>query len=202
MKTHGSVATVIAAIQDEVQIESERLEAQTAADLARLQREFESHPPVIADREARLAVAHAQARERLAREDYRDARAEIEVREAWIGKVITAGRNRLAQMAGPCRRALLGRLADEALVKIHSRECVLQVGRDDLELADEAWLDERASNTGKTALNVAGIAIEGGCIAVSADGRVAFDNSLAARTERFEEKWRAALAALFEEARR
>jgi vacuolar-type H+-ATPase subunit E/Vma4 len=202
MKTHGSVAAVVAAIQDDVQVEIEHLEAETSAELARLRRDFESHSPVVADCEARLAAARAQARERLAREDYRDARAEIEVRDAWMHKVVAAAQKRLSQTASPCRRHVLGRLADEALTKIPARECVLQIARRDVPLADAAWVSERVSNAGKVDVKIVGIEIDGGCIAASGDGRVAFDNSIRARTERFEGQWRTALASLFEEARR
>jgi vacuolar-type H+-ATPase subunit E/Vma4 len=202
MKTHGSIAAVAAAIQDDVQIEIERLEAETTAELVRLRRDFESRPPVVADRDARLAFARAQARERLAREDDRDARAEIEVRDAWMQKVVAAARRRMTQTAGPCRRRVLGRLADEALAKIPARECMLQIRHEDVPLADAAWVSERIGNAGKANVKVVGSDIDGGCIAVSADGRVAYDNSIAARSERFEAHWRTALATFFEEARR
>jgi vacuolar-type H+-ATPase subunit E/Vma4 len=193
---------VIAAMQDEVQMEIERLEADTATHLARIGREVEPDAPLVPHREARLAAARAQARERLAREDYRDAHAEIEVREAWMCRVVAAGHKRVMQTAMPCRRRVLGRLADEALSKIPARECVLQLAHEDVALADEEWVSQRVRTTGKAAVEVVGIAIEGGCIAVSADGRVAFDNGVAARAERFEAQWRSALAAVFEEARR
>ncbi|MBP1688553.1 MAG: hypothetical protein H6Q33_4696, partial [Deltaproteobacteria bacterium] len=68
MRTLGSIAAVAAAVRDDVQAESERLERDVAQQLARLAQEEAADVVTVPEREPRLAAARREARGRLARE--------------------------------------------------------------------------------------------------------------------------------------
>ena len=201
MRTFGSVAAVIAAVQDEVGAEVESLERKTRQQLARMEAEAATESVSIPDRESRLAAAVREAQHRLAREEWQGAREAIEEREEWIERVVSAGRAKLAELEtiGE-RRAGLLRLARDCLERLPGQNFEILLCAADAAILDPGWhqevgLDGRERQVRITTdINVA----DGGCIVRTADGKVSFDNTFAARAERFQSAWRAALGAIYE----
>ena len=174
MKRRGSVEAVIAALRDECAAELERIDRETAAELDRAPAPDGAAGP--ADGEARLLAARRQARERLAREDWADARTAIEAREAFLRRAAEAGLRALAAAPDEDRRAFLQQLADEGARRLGGAGFTIAVAPRDAALLPFAVPDP---------------AVEGGCIVRA--GNRAFDNTLRARAARFEPRWRAAL---------
>jgi vacuolar-type H+-ATPase subunit E/Vma4 len=200
MKLLGSVASVVAAVREEATAEVEKLEREVGAELRRLEQEAARRPPALADRNERLAAARREARERLAREDWEDSRTALEERERWIQQVVAEGRRRLAEpMSAERQRALLTRLAAEALERLPGDRFEVVACAADAALMDEEWCREVASAAGKLQLcAVAAEEIAGGCIVRTADRKIAFDNTFDARARRLESAWRAALGSSYE----
>lgn len=129
MQTLGSPASLIAAIREEAAAEAERIQESTAHELASIRAEGAASDVAIADREARIAAARRQNEERVAKQEWEARRAVIEQREAWIGRVVAAARERWSEL-DPAR---LAALVDEA--RSHLPEgafevdgCVVTVG--------------------------------------------------------------------------
>lgn len=198
MSGAGSVEAVLAAIREEAQAEIERLRAETDAAIARLRQEDAAVPVVVADADARIRDARRQARERAAEDDWADRQSALGAREAWTAGVLAAAHARLLDQPAPARAAGLLPLAREAVGRLTDAECQLLVAVRDLPLADTAWRRALEEATGKRVTVDASEAVDGGCIARTADGRIRFDNTYAARVRRFEPLWRQALAQLFE----
>jgi vacuolar-type H+-ATPase subunit E/Vma4 len=191
VRTLGSVPAIVAAIHEEAAAEAEAVKREAAALAAEPARADEE--VVLAGRDKRLAEARRSARERLAREDWEDARQALELREQWMARVVAAAHHRLA--ASGASREELGALTREAVVHLPGGPVVLVVSPDSAPLADRAWLDAVGAVRPGAALHV--VANPGapawGCVARTEDGRVAFDNTLAARSRRLERTWRVAL---------
>ena len=94
MQTHGSPASVVAAIREDAAAEAERLRETTAAELQAIRAEAASFTAAIADRDERLQAARRAAEERLAKQEWEGRRAAIEQREAWIRRVLEKARER------------------------------------------------------------------------------------------------------------
>lgn len=199
MKIYGSVASVIAAVHDEATAQIEALDQEVAVQLERLRLDEASEPAGGSDREARLAAARREARERLAREDWRDARAALEEREGWIGRVVEQARQHLTEpLSARAQRSYLAQLVREALQRLPGDSFTVTVSAADAALLDDGWCRDLAAGAGKQALRVVvDPAVAGGCIVGTADGKASFDNTFPARARRFEAVWRAALGALY-----
>lgn len=200
MRTLGSIAAVAAAVRDDVQAESERLERDVAQQLARLAQEEAADVVTVPEREPRLAAARREARGRLAREEWQGAREALEERERWIERVVVAGQRTLAEPEElGQRRAWLARLARDGLERLPGDRFEVVVAAADAAILDAAWCREVASSD---ACQVRVVATEptprGGCVVRTADGKVAFDNSIEARSQRFQSAWRSALGELYE----
>jgi vacuolar-type H+-ATPase subunit E/Vma4 len=202
VKALGSPAAVVAALRDDADAEVELIERETQASLARLAAEEAAEPPVLPERELRLAAAHRRAREQLAQEDVLDAREALEGREAWLARAVAAGQRAIEEPApAPQRRAELGRLAREGLDRLAGEAIDVLVAPADAALLDDAWARDLAP--GRAVRVVASTELaHGGCLVRSADGKVTFDNTLPARARRFEAAWRSALGALYQGAGR
>jgi vacuolar-type H+-ATPase subunit E/Vma4 len=88
-------------------------------------------------------------------------------------------------------RRALANLAVEAVLAVGGAEVTLTVGTEDQALADQAFLNEITERTRHDADGEITIVLlldpaltGGGCIAVSRQGRIVFDNSFARRLER------------------
>ena len=198
MKTLGSVAAVVAAITEDAAAEAEAIERRLAADLERLTTEAPAPALNVSEHDERLVAARRHARERLALEDSLDAREAFAEREQWMARAVMLGRARLAEAEVPAVRIeRLTRLVREALARLPPGPVDVVVSAADAALLGPAWRPLCSSGPPVDVTVVAG-PIDGGCIVRTADGRASFDNSIDARTRRFETVWRAALASVFE----
>jgi vacuolar-type H+-ATPase subunit E/Vma4 len=194
----GSVEWIVAAIREEARAESDRLENETAATIARLREEDRQTPVVIPDRDARLEAARRLARERGAEENWTDRQLALESRERWMTRVVALGLEQLRNADAATRRADQLHLACEAAARVGGPQVQIVVAPDDLALAGPAWRAEMAASVDVSVTVSADPAVTGGCIARSADGRLNYDNTFATRTRRFEAAWRAALSELLQ----
>jgi vacuolar-type H+-ATPase subunit E/Vma4 len=192
----GSVESVVAAIREEARAESERIEIDASATIARLRQEDELTPVAIPDGDARIAAARRRAHEHAADENWGDRQVALESRERWMARAVALGLDRLRIADAATRREDLLHLACEAGARVGSPAVEIVVAPDDLALADPAWRVEVAATIGAAVTVSADAAVTGGCIVRSADGRLNYDNTYAARTRRFEGAWRSALSEL------
>jgi vacuolar-type H+-ATPase subunit E/Vma4 len=198
MRSLGSAAAVIAAARDDADAEVERIEREAQAALARLAEEAAADPAALPDREVRITAARREARELTAQEDLRDAREALTAREAWLGRAVSEGQRRLAELRPPAeRRADLARLAREGLDRLPEGPVEIAVAPADAALCDEGFAREIAAGRALRVVPDEGVA-RGGVVVRSADGKVSFDNGFEARARRFESIWRAALGAIYE----
>jgi V/A-type H+-transporting ATPase subunit E len=199
MKILGSPEAVIAVVREEAEVEVERLERSAREEEARLRAAAATEPIVLEDRERRLAAARRDARERLARDEWLDARDTLAAREEWLEEVVRAAGPKLASIDDPAtRRGLLGELVFEACQRLPEGACDVLVSATDAPLLDEPWIRAAAAHAGRASLTVSTADIDGGCIVRTADGRASFDNTLRARAERLAPVWRAALCAIYD----
>jgi vacuolar-type H+-ATPase subunit E/Vma4 len=153
-------------------------------------------PVAIPDGEARIEGARRVAHERTAEENWADRQLALEFREQWMARVVALGLDRLRTADAATRREDLLHFASEAAVRVGGPAIEIVVAPDDLALADSAWRAEVASTTDAAVTVSADAAVSGGCLARSADGRLHYDNTFAARTRRFEGAWRSELSEL------
>ncbi|HEY7510534.1 MAG TPA: V-type ATP synthase subunit E [Vicinamibacteria bacterium] len=197
MRTLGSVASVVAAIADEVEAEVEAVRRRAGAArsaLAAVESEREAEP---AEREARLVAARQQARERLARADWQASREALTDRERWMTSVAEAGLRRLAAPASvpAARRRELLALVREAVEALPGAAFDAAVSP-----SDAALLGPQATSGPFPGLDVRVVAdatVKGGCRVTERGGRTSFDNTDEARVRRLEPEWRAALGQLY-----
>jgi len=182
MQSLGSVASIIASIREEAAAEVDRIDEASKIEIAAVRAEAENTAVTISDRDARLAAARSENEERIARQEWEGRRLAIEQREAWIQRVVAAGRERWQPDA-----TQLMDLIREALGKIDARECEVAVAERDRSRVDVTKFDRNVRLT--TA------AIDGGCIVTAGD--LVFDNSLEARARRLEPIWRNALSEMY-----
>lgn len=203
MKPFGSVEAVVAALEEDARAELEKIEREFDASLLRLREDDAQRPVVVTDADGRIGAARRRTAERLAEEDWADRRAALVDREVWMQQVAREGERLLAALDPAGRRADLLRLAREALDRVDGAEVDVTLSPGDVALADAAWRDDAARESGKRIRRVAAAeTIAGGCIVEAADGRVRYDNTYETRARRFESAWRAALGELFERATR
>jgi vacuolar-type H+-ATPase subunit E/Vma4 len=177
METLGSIASVIAAIRDEAGTEVEKLERAVPV--------IAPEAVSIADRDARIAAAHRENRERIAQEEWESRRAVIQQREAWIARVREAAHQRWGAMPWqPLAEEALQRITGEEVNICHPERSEGPGGASGAMVAPD-----------KRKITYTPAKISGGCIAVS--GGVAFDNTFEARERRLEAEWRHALSALY-----
>jgi vacuolar-type H+-ATPase subunit E/Vma4 len=187
-------------VREEAEREVERIRREGNEGIARLEAESESADVTPAHREARLAAARREVSARLAAEDSEDRRAVLEEREAWTGRAIRLGRERLeGDRDAASRRELLLALAVEAAERLPSDDVEIAVARSDAPLVDAAFLDEltRRSRKRPVPRTAVGDLPENGCVVSTAEGKVRSDNSLEARARRFESAWRRELTEIY-----
>lgn len=198
MKLAGSAASVIESLREEAGAQIEAVERSVAEELRRLQAAAEEELPPDAGAEALLSAARREAVQHLAREDLADRRGMLEERERWMARVAALGRERLAGSGGTAqRRELLATLAREALASLPGDSFQVAVLASDAPLLDDEWRTSVAGPSRRLAVTSENAPASGGCLVSTEDGRVSFDNSLAARARRFEPAWRAELAKAF-----
>lgn len=199
MRPLGSIAALVAAIRDDAATEADAINAGADAAVAQVMGDPSSCPaPPVGD--GRLVpAARDRARIRVSQEDWLDARDAVTQREEWIQRVITLGAQQLRERLPAAETtAQLAALAREAIARLPAGSIVIVVSAADAPLLDRDWraLVSPSGDPDQVTITVA--AIDGGCIARSADGRASFDNTYAARTERLQSRWRAELSEYYE----
>jgi vacuolar-type H+-ATPase subunit E/Vma4 len=201
MKPLGSVAAVIAAIREDASAEAEALDRQAQTEVERLRALEVGDVVTIPDRERRLTAARQESQTRLAQEDWEDTREAVADRERWMARAVELGRHQLADPGDvQGRRDRLAVLAREALSRLPGRVCEIAVPEADVALLGPEWRRAVADAADRDDVRVTAGSHEGGCIARTPDGRASFDNSYAARAQRFQAAWRSALAEVYEQA--
>jgi vacuolar-type H+-ATPase subunit E/Vma4 len=122
--------------------------------------------------------------------------------EAELDKLFDAARQRLADRKGYDYPAVVAGLAAQAIRAVGSGQVVMELAEADRALATEAWLAEvrrrvRTNGGADVAIAVSPnpAPIDGGVVVRSADGRLVYDNSFAARLRRLRPDLRRELAA-------
>ena len=203
MKPLGSVAAVIAAIREDASAEAEALERRAEAEVDSVRTLAASDVVTIPDLERRLTAAGQASRSRLAQEDWEGTREAVADRERWIARAVELGRLQLVDSGdAQTRRERLAVLAHEAMSRLPGGVCELVVPEADVAWLGPEWCRAVAHGAGRDDVRVVAGSHEGGCIARTLDGRASFDNSYAARAERFQAAWRSALAEIYEQALR
>ena len=121
----------------------------------------------------------------------------LAAREGEFDRLFDAARQRLADKGSYDYPAVLAALAAQAIGAMAADEVIIELCEQDRALATAAWLDEVRRRVGRpvtidVSANHAPIA--GGLIVRSADGRLLYDNSFAARLERLKPELRRELA--------
>jgi vacuolar-type H+-ATPase subunit E/Vma4 len=195
VRTLGSVASVAAAIADDVELEREAVRRRAEASRAAVTAGEAAEPAVPPEREARLVSARQAARERLARADWEAAREALEDREAWMAAVAEEGLRRLRAPGSDHerRRGEIRALVREALEVLPGAAFDVAVSAEDAALfgADEARVAGLAP--GVSLRVTADEGVSGGCRVQARDARASFDNTYPARARRLEPEWRAAV---------
>lgn len=197
----GGVAAVVAAIQDEVDAEIEKRRKDLDTAIATVDREAPLVNARSRDESARLLSAREEARERLAREDWLDSREAIQQREEWLQRVAGEGLRRLREdEIGPEGPESLFELAAEGISRLPGDACEVAVSESASARIDTGWCARLQRRCGKRDVRLVSAENgnpDGGCVVRTPDGRFSFDNSLAARSRRFEAVWRSALIRLY-----
>jgi vacuolar-type H+-ATPase subunit E/Vma4 len=199
MKPLGSVAAVVAAIREDAAVDVEAIARQADADIARLRAEDAAQPVTFVEGDLQVAAARDAARVRLAQEDWLDSCAAIGERETWLARAVALGQERLGlEVAAEVHKQRLERLIQESLTRLQSAAVDIVVSVADLALLDEVWREQFQATHRIESLTITAGAIDGGSLVRSVDGRASYDNTYAARAERFRTAWRAALADVYE----
>ena len=122
----------------------------------------------------------------------------LDQREAAIATILDAAMQRVASREGTDYPAALTTLAAEAVGAMATDAVVLHLAEADRAIATAEWLDALRQRVGRpVAIEVADEAapIQGGLIVRSADGRLLYDNSFAARLVRLRPALRRQIAA-------
>jgi hypothetical protein len=195
VKTCGSAAAVIAALNDDAAAERERLERESSEAIEMLSHARDTNmapgPP-----DDRMAAARRACAEADAAEDWEDTVASASDRDAWIGAVAAAGRRALA--SGPGAASWLERVVREAASTIPGDACVVAIPA--AMLADVEAARGAVERDLRKRITLEAASLTAGCIARTPDGRVVFDNSVEARERRTHVAWRTAVARLYDEA--
>jgi vacuolar-type H+-ATPase subunit E/Vma4 len=198
MKALGSLAALLAAIRDDAAAEAEAIQRDAESAVAAITGDAADCPPGHGD-DGRLLAARDRARVRVAQEDWHDARDAIAEREGWMAQAVTRGTALLGERRTAAeRRNELAALAREAVARLPAGAIELVVDAGAAADLDDAWRAALAACRGGDRITIVTAVVNGGCIARSADGRASFDNSYAARAERLQAEWRAALSAIYE----
>ena len=151
-----------------------------------------------AQKKADQATAAALAASILATIEQDVRRDLLDQREAAIATILDAAMQRVASREGTDYPAALTTLAAEAVGAMATDAVVLHLAEADRAIATAEWLDALRQRVGRpVAIEVADEAapIQGGLIVRSADGRLLYDNSFAARLVRLRPALRRQIAA-------
>ena len=121
----------------------------------------------------------------------------LEIREREFDKLFDAARQSLADRTSYDYPAALATLAAEAIAAMKTDDVVVALSGDDRPIATDAWLADVCRRVGrdvKITIAEEPAAIDGGLIVRSADGRLFYDNSFAARLTRLRPDLRRDLA--------
>jgi vacuolar-type H+-ATPase subunit E/Vma4 len=198
MKSWGSVASVVDALAEDVDAELARIRQGAEAEIEALRRADADDPVRISDRDARLAAAHREAAEALAREDWEDRRAALEDREAWIARAAALGLDRLRRPEG-IDAAALARLIGEAADHLPGDRFEVLLSAACASRADESAWPAVAPSGGAELVRVRGSGEmpASGCVVRTPDGGAAFDNTFESRARRLEPAWRRRLVEIY-----
>ena len=122
----------------------------------------------------------------------------LEAQEGELAKLFDAARARLADRTAYDYPAILAGLAANAMASICADQVVIELAEADRAIAADSWLGEVRRRVGRdVSISVSPQAapIDGGVIVRSADGRLLYDNSFAARLRRLAPVLRRELAA-------
>jgi vacuolar-type H+-ATPase subunit E/Vma4 len=122
----------------------------------------------------------------------------LEAQEGELAKLFDAARARLADREAYDYPAVLAGLAANAMASICADQVVIELAEADRAIAADSWLGEVRRRVGRdVSISVSPQAapIDGGVIVRSADGRLLYDNSFAARLRRLAPVLRRELAA-------
>ena len=122
----------------------------------------------------------------------------LEAREAELDKLFDAARQRLADKGGYDYAAVLAGLAAQAIEAMDADHVTIELCEQDRALATDAWLDGVRRRVGRSVtieVSANHAPITGGVIVRSADGRLLYDNSFAARLARLKPELRRRVAA-------
>jgi len=111
----------------------------------------------------------------------------LEAQETELNRLFETARQRLADRSSYDYPAVLAALAVEAIAAIGSESVVIEFNDADRAIASDAWLGDVRRRIGHdVSITVPAEAppIDGGLVVRSADGRLLYDNSFAARLER------------------
>jgi vacuolar-type H+-ATPase subunit E/Vma4 len=124
VQTLGSAESVIASIREDADAEVQRIEETTAAELATIRSEAASTSVDIADREERLAAERRASEDRVARQEWEGRRAAIEQREAWIARAVAEARQRWSggDVNALIREALAHMPGRDCEIAVHPRD--------------------------------------------------------------------------------
>lgn len=190
METFGSLAAVIAAVEEDGRAELDRLQAEGAA-AARIAEQEAAKPgradAAIEELVRRLEEALRTAAAAEAEQAWLDRRAELEDREAWFEEVAEEA---VAQVGAALTPLVLERWAAEALQAMGSDEAEVRLAPED---ARALSAETRARLHVVEDLTLP----RGSCVARTLDGGLRFDNGVRARAERTRTGWRARLGEVY-----
>jgi vacuolar-type H+-ATPase subunit E/Vma4 len=122
----------------------------------------------------------------------------LEAQEAELSRLFDAARERLRDRAAYDYPAVLARLATEAIAAMEADHVVIELSEADRPIATEGWLGGIRRAAGRQLaidISESSAPIDGGLIVRSADGRLLYENSFAARLRRLWPDLRRELAA-------
>lgn len=198
MRIIGSAAAVAAATRDDALAEVERLERAAEAERKAIG-EAAAEAVTGTDHEERIAEAQRHARQVEADEEWAAAQEDLRVRDAWMQSAVERGRRTLAAVGVTGAAEWLDALIEEAAGHLPPGPCTVLVASAVRPSMTPERVARLGARTGR-AVTIEYAAIGGGCVVLSADRAVAFDNTVDARQRRLEPVWRAALARAYADA--